>query len=53
MTERETHLVGQVGDADTFRHCFRRILVDGDQGKMPVEDNKLVCLYLFVVEWHH
>ena len=48
VMERETHLVGQVGDADTFRHCF---LDDArwqrDQGRMLVEDSSS-CLSLFV-----
>ena len=46
-TESQTYLVGQVGDTDTFRHCSCGILVDGDRGKMLVEDNRS-CLSLFV-----
>lgn len=43
---RPTHLVGQVGDADTFRHCCK-LLVDGGGGKMLVDDSGS-CLSLFV-----
>jgi len=41
-TEKHTHLVGQVGDADTFRHCFlddarwRRLRKDAGRGQRPL-----------------
>ena len=45
--ERLTHLVGQVCDADTFRHCSCEMLVGGDQGRVLVMESKS-CLSLFI-----
>jgi hypothetical protein len=52
--ERPTHLVRQVGDADTLRHCAGKLFVDEDEGQMLVEDNGS-CLSLFVYKllWSH